>query len=510
MSWEAKSMATEPGALPTEPGTGDRSADVLIIGSGAGGAITAATLAEAGLDVLIAEEGPCIDTAAIGVNTPHAMQTLYRNAGLSPILGRSSIAFVEGRCVGGSTEINSAFWHRPPAQAVDRWVREYRVHDLDEDSLAELLAEIEGVLRPTMTPEGGLPVSSQVFGRGLEALGLNATETPRLQRGDPTRSQFDPGSKASMSRTYLPRAIDAGARLLADCRIRRLLVQGGRVSGAEAVHAGRRIRLRAGSVFVCGGAIQTPALLRRSRIKRRVGDSLRIQPMLKVAASFDAVLDSHESVMPVYQMHDPSTGFFLGGSVFTPGFLGMSLSDSWPANEDAIARWRHMGIFYASCRGSASGRIRAFPGTGEAVVHYPISREDQMNLSMGMAKLCEALFAGGARAVHPGLRDCVVLRSPDDVRRLLTTSGHSGFSLGRMSISTVHVSSSCPMGENEALCPVDSFGRVRGFANLYLGDASIIPDAPGVNPQGTVMALALRNARHFLSEREAGRAIGPA
>jgi choline dehydrogenase-like flavoprotein len=102
-----------------------------------------------------------------------------------------------------------------------------------------------------------------------------------------------------------------------------------------------------------------------------------------------------------------------------------------------------------------------------------------------------------------------VLTSSDDVRKLMATAGPSGFPAGRLSISTVHISSSCPMGENEAVCPVDSHGRLRGFDNIYLGDASIIPDAPGVNPQGTVMALALRNARYFLAargERAAGQA----
>jgi choline dehydrogenase-like flavoprotein len=71
-----------------------------------------------------------------------------------------------------------------------------------------------------------------------------------------------------------------------------------------------------------------------------------------------------------------------------------------------------------------------------------------------------------------------------------------------MSLSSVHVFSSCPMGENLQLCAADSFGRVHGFANLYIADASLIPDSPGVNPQGTVMALALRNANHFIANRK--------
>lgn len=481
---------------------------MVVIGSGAGGAITAATLAEAGRHVLILEEGPTTAAGASVMHSPEAMRTLYRHAGLSPILAKSAIAFVEGRCVGGSTEVNSGFWHRPPATAIARWAQRYGVRDLAEDQLGEVLVDIERTLRPA-TSGGDLPPSSQVFGAGLRALGLPARETPRLQRGDPTRSQFESQTKASMSRTYLPRATAAGATLVSGCRARRLHHRDGRVAEVEVVFARKeggseRRRIRARTVFVCGGAVQTPALLRRSGIKRRIGDSLRIQPMLKVAARFDDRLDAHASVMPVYQMRDPGCDFFFGGSVFTPGFLGMCLSDHWPENEPALEDWRQMGIYYTACRGSARGTVRVFPGTGEAIIRYPISRQDQLNLSMGMAKLCEVLFAGGSTRVYPGVRGVPSLRDPDDVRRLLASSGRHGIPVRRMSISTVHVTSSCPMGENLDHCPVDSFGKVRDFDNLHLADASIIPDAPGVNPQGTVMALALRNARHFLDRGGAG------
>src|SRR6266478_2192060 len=95
--------------------------EILILGSGAGGAVTATALAEAGHEVLILEEGPNADTARIASNSTDAISLLYRNGGMTPMLGRQSIAFVEGRCVGGSTEINSGFWHRLPEDSYYRW-----------------------------------------------------------------------------------------------------------------------------------------------------------------------------------------------------------------------------------------------------------------------------------------------------------------------------------------------------------------------------------------------------
>ncbi|HVO25590.1 MAG TPA: GMC family oxidoreductase [Candidatus Margulisiibacteriota bacterium] len=474
--------------------------EILVIGSGAGGAVTAATLAEAGRTVLVVEEGPAFDTETLVTNSPQAMQTLYRNAGLSPILGTQSIAFVEGCCVGGSTEINSAFWHRPPPGAVQRWKALYDVRDLADEDLKKICHEIETTLGVSMSKLGSHRPSSRVFKNGLESVGAPALETPRMQRGDLSASQFAPGAKCSMARSYLPRAKQAGATILPGCRATRLHYRDdGYVTGvsvAQDDHNGHRtLSIEAEAVFVCGGAIQTPALLRFSGIKRNIGDSLRIQPMLKIAAQFEERLDSHLSVMPVYQLRDPFTGIFLGGSVFTPGFLAMALSDRWPENEAALKDWRYMAIYYTACGGTGQGSVRAFPWTGESVARYVFSPVDGYNLRIGLVRLCEVLFAGGARRLFPGLRRCPPLESLREAVDALDRP----IPMSDMNLSTVHISSSCPMGENEERCAVDSFGRVHKFYNLYVADASIIPEAPGVNPQGTVMTLALRNARHFLN-----------
>jgi len=57
------------------------------------------------------------------------------------------------------------------------------------------------------------------------------------------------------------------------------------------------------------------------------------------------------------------------------------------------------------------------------------------------------------------------------------------------------------MGEEKNRCATDSFGQVHGFRNLYVADASLLCGPPGINPQGTIMAIAMRNADHFLSNR---------
>ena len=136
-----------------------------------------------------------------------------------------------------------------------------------------------------------------------------------------------------------PRALRAGTRLLADAKATRLLHSNGFVRGAEVVQGGpggkTRFEVRADTVFLCCGAIQTPALLRRSGIKKNVGDNLCIHPMIKAAALFDEEVEAHEAALPCYQVKEFWPTISMGGAVFSPGFLAMILSDSWKAYQHA-------------------------------------------------------------------------------------------------------------------------------------------------------------------------------
>ncbi len=474
--------------------------EVLVIGSGAGGAVTAATLAARGYDVLIIEEGPSIDTRAMVTCSPEAIARLYRHGGLTPIFGSPNIAFVEGRCVGGSTEVNSAFWHRLPGECYRRWSDEKRVADLSEKAMEPLFEELERALGVSGLAGATPPPSSQRLRRGIEQMGWRYSEVPRCRTEDPTLSAFAPSGKQSMQRTYLPRALDAGARLLSDCRALRIVLSGSRVEEVIVEPGGTRQRMSivADTVFVCGGAVQSAALLRRSGVRRNVGDNLCLHPMAKVAAVFDERIDAHLGALPVYQVKEMWPDIAIGGSVFSPGFLAMHLSESWSETESAMRDWRQSALYYTATRGTNRGRIRVVPGCApEVVVRYSLSALDRHNLSRGLAHLGEILFSAGATRIYPALRSRPSMASIDECRALLDEPAEAG----DMGLSTVHAFSSCPMGEDRDQCAVDSFGKVLDVDNLYVNDASLLPDSPGVNPQGTIMAIALRNADRYSENR---------
>jgi choline dehydrogenase-like flavoprotein len=240
--------------------------------------------------------------------------------------------------------------------------------------------------------------------------------------------------------------------------------------------------------------VQTPALLRRSGIRHAVGDSLSVHPTVKVVALFPDVVNAADMGVPAEQVKQFAPGLSFGCSISTPPYLALAMLDHGVAGTARVReRWRHMAIYYAMTTGEPAGRVRPLPGLADPRVAYPVSAAALQRLADGLGKLGRLLIAAGAQALYPSVAGGPVwsAEGPPDAQPVELPRA-------RTSLMTVHLFASCPMGEDERRCATDSFGRVRGADGLHVADASLLCSAPGVNPQGTVMALAHRNAVDFL------------
>ncbi len=468
-----------------------RATDVLVIGSGAGGATTAAVLAEAGRTVTVVEEGPWIAPDAVEPFSIEEMIGKYRHHGSSAALGNPPVAYAEGRCVGGSTEINSGLWHRLPHDLVDEWRVGLAIDEFTVDALDEYAARVEGWQSVSPLP-GAPPPSSAMLERGAAKLGWRSVEFPRMFSYAPGRAV-----KQTMTRTLIPRAVASGAEVVPDCQVVRLRRAGSRVIAAEC----RRRRpdgtvegldIEADHVFVCGGAVQTPALLQRSGYRRGIGTGLKLHPTIKIAARFPHPLD-HDDVPP-FRITEFSPGIAIGGSASRRGHVGLALADSGADITEALEDWDRVFVYYAAIRGDAGGRVIAVPGLRAPIVTYRLTPGDLSRLARGLLYLGEALLAAGATELYPSIVGGSVVRARRDLVRWWDEVVPS-----RTNLMTVHLTSSVRMGENRDRTGTDSFGRVWDATNLRVNDASLLGDAPGVNPQATIMTIALRNAEHFLA-----------
>jgi choline dehydrogenase-like flavoprotein len=466
--------------------------EVLVVGSGAGGGITAARLAEAGRQVTVIEEGPWVDADAHEPFSLEEMVTKYRHHGASLALGNPNIAYAEGRCVGGSTEVNSGLYHRLPDSLAADWQSRYAIDEFSPARLGRYADRVERDLGVSTLP-GAPPPSSAMLERGATKLGWRNVEFARVFRYDAAGR----GTKQTMSRTMLPRAVGAGATIVPDCRVQRLLRDGDQVVGVRARrrHAGaavERLEIRADHVFVCAGAVETPALLQRSGIRHNAGDGLKMHPTVKIAARFPHPIDHGD--VPMHRITEFAPSLTIGGSASRRGHVAMALADTGLPLEDALADWENMSVYYAAIRSEGSGRVLAVPGLASPIVTYKLTDGDLSRLARGIVNLGELLLAAGATELHPSILGGPVVRGMDGLGAWWDTLTRSS-----ASVMTVHLTSTVRMGEDRRRTGADSFGRVWGQRNLRVNDASLLPDAPGVNPQAAIMAIAARNCDEFLA-----------
>lgn len=479
------------------------SCDALVIGTGAGGATAAASLAAAGRDVLMLEEGPYapIDTAPTCLS--ETMPLLWRGGGLTATLGGAPIAFVEGRCVGGGTEINSAIFQRTPDTVLDEWARGNKIHDLSAALLAPFFDRATAIVNASITTDtAGAP--TDILARAGEAMHWKVSRLERGRRdGGPSLqkiSGFATGAKQSMSATLIPQALSAGARLVANCRVTRLRHEGRRVVGASAIVRGgdgrqHAVNVTASDVFVCAGTTQTPAILKRSGIRSRAGNAFQLHPTLRLLARFPDKIEAHKHHLPLVAITEFMPEMRFGGSVFTLATFGLGLAEDWAMRGNWIADYEHYVMYYVMIRPDGVGGIKTVPGLAEPVVTYRLTERDWRRLGEGGELLAQALLKVGAQRVVPSIRGHAGWASESE----LALARGTALPRGRTSLMTIHLFGSCPMGSDADYHVTDSFGKLHGMDNVIIADGSVLPGAPGVNPQATIMALALRNVDAFLA-----------
>jgi choline dehydrogenase-like flavoprotein len=466
--------------------------EYLVIGSGAGGATTAAMLAEAGRTVLVVEEGPWVQPDEVEPFSLDEVQRKYRHPPASVALGAPPIAYAEGRCVGGSTEINSGLWHRLPSELAAQWRDAGGLEGFDDATLDRYASLVEGWQSVGSVP-GAPPLSSALLERGAVKLGWRSVEFPRVFR----YGEDDRAVKQTMARTMIPRAVAAGATVQPECGIHRLQRSGRRVFGA----VGHRrdghghmepVTIRADQIVVCGGAIQTPALLQRSGFRGPIGRRLKLHPTIKIAARFPHPVDHGD--VPMHRITEFAPNLTIGGSISRRGHVGLAVAECDARLAAELQGWEHISIYYAAIRSEAGGRVVAIPGLRDPVVTYRLTDADLSRLARGLLHLGEALLAAGATELFPSVVGAPVVRGVDGLMSWWGTVDRR-----RSNLMTVHLTSTVRMGTDPTRAGADSYGRIHGAENLRVNDASLLPDAPGVNPQAGIMTIAARNTDELLA-----------
>ncbi|HYH54799.1 MAG TPA: GMC family oxidoreductase [Solirubrobacterales bacterium] len=474
--------------------------DVAIVGSGAGGAVAAAMLAEAGLDVLVLEAGERYDRDNYPADRLGAIAALYREAGLTIAEGRPPIPVPVAKVVGGTTVINSGTCFRAPDQILENWRAEFGIpwaRELDED-----FAEAEDFLRVTQLDPERMGRNGQLAMEGATALGLSGAPIHRNAGSCVQCSSCPYGcaidAKRGMHVSYLPRAVAAGARIRAGVEARQVLMEGDRAVGLACSARDENGRSRAytvrarRAVIAAGGAFGTPELLLRSGLGgSQVGRNLHIHPACWVGARYEEEVRGWEGVMQSFYVDEwEARHRVLLEATFTPlAFGGAWLAGTGPEHQRSMLDFGHVGSIGVHLCDRSKGRV-GLANEGALRARYGLGTEDTRDIVFGIARAAEIHFAAGATEVYPNIPRVGSL-APGDLAQFEATH----FKASELRLEAFH-----PMGTariaadpRRGACAPD--GSVNGTQGLYVADASLFPTSVGVNPMMTIIAFAKQVAR---------------
>ena len=490
-------------------------ADVVIVGSGAGGGIAAEVLVDAGLRVLLVEEGPLRSSADFRMREADAYRDLYQESAARKTADKA-INILQGRCVGGGTTVNWTSSFRTPADTLAHWTS---AHGWPTDLAAELdpwFARIEQ--RLSMAPWPVAPnANNAALARGAHALGLHHDVIRRNVKGCWNLGYCGMGcptnAKQSMLVTTIPHALDHGAALLTRARALRFQIRGDDVATLECAAmdaagtgtTARRIVVRARTFIAAAGAIGSPALLLRSHAPdpfANVGLRTFLHPTVVSAALMPSRVDGFAGApQTVYSDQfmtahvDGPIGFKLEAPPIHPVLASITLPGHGTAHAAWMRRLPSMQVLIALLRDgfhpdSAGGRVR-LAGDGTPLLDYPLTPYLFDGVRRAMIAMADVQFAAGATSVMP-------VHDEGD--------GYASFGAARAAIAafdlrprattvvSAHVMGGCALGPDPRSAVVDSSGRHHQLTNLYVLDGSLFPTSVGANPQLSIYALTARLA----------------
>jgi choline dehydrogenase-like flavoprotein len=478
------------------------SADFVVVGTGAGGATAARVLSQAGLSVIMVEEGPSLAPQDRSRGLLDAMSESMRDLATVSTRSRSPMPLLLGRCVGGSTAVNSGIIWRLPDDVRSDWTERFGLGSLVEESaLNRIFDQIEAELEIGEVPREMRGGNAHVLELASERLGLAGRPIRRNARRCVGRARClqgcPEGARQSMDVSYVPRAVSDGARVYAGARATTIAIERGRAAGVRGdlvTSGGRRqgrfeLRARRG-VIAAAGAIYSPVLLWNSGVRRAVGENFQAHPGAAVVGRFDRAVNMGFGATQAYEVPFRDRGFKVESLAMPPELLATRLPGAGREWQEALGLLDHFAQFAAIQRVGARGRVR--PGLfGMVDVRYELLPEDETRLKSSVALMVRMMFAAGAREVYPGVASVTErMTHPDQADEILARAvRRPDFHL----IASHHFGTAAAGGDpsTSVVAPDLQSHEVPG---LYVMDSSVLPTNLGVNPQHTIMGVVFRAA----------------
>lgn len=475
--------------------------DYVIVGSGAAGASAARVLVDTGASVCVLEEGPAVRTEEFTSRAFPTFNKMLRGAGTQVARGRAFIPVLQGRCLGGSTVINSAIVWRLPEDVWEPWARVYGLGEAlplralhaewdlieKELSVAETPREVWGELNRLMdVASAKLRVSAAPIRRYVKGCRASASCLTGCRHG----------AKQSMLVSYIPYAEKKGATILSDAHVTKIVMDGSRAVGVDGrLGSGGKLRARARrAVIVAASAIQTPELLQRSGLGTlHVGLHFQGHPGCALVGMFDRKVDMWTGATQGFDCdeHRKEGRYKIETVTFPPEVAFVRMPGAGKRWVRELAKAGHALTWAVQMRAWAEGTVKRRPWGLD--IAYDLTPRDVVSLRRGLRFTAELLFAAGAKEVLTGVHGLPERLAPG--QEWMFEHGPSDPAAYSMILS--HLFGTARMSKRASDGAVGTDFGFHGASGLYVVDSSIFPTNTSVNPQHTIMAAAMHAARRI-------------
>jgi choline dehydrogenase-like flavoprotein len=484
------------------------SVDVVVVGSGAGGAVAARELARDGRSVLVLEEGGHYTPAEYGSMRPSdSFRRIAREAGMSVVLGRGEtplISLLAGKCVGGSSALTGAVCFRVPEKVGHTWTKDLGLGAMAPEALEPHYRDVERICHVGEVGEHLRSRATELFVEGADKLGISMKSMRRNTKGcrGAARCNFGcpHGAKMSVDVAFLPDAVRHGATIVSDALVERIDIRGGRARGVsgrflDGVTGEPRVRfeVRAKVVIVACGSMHTPLLLRRSGLEsRHVGRHLTLHPSVRVGALFDENVDGWDGALQsVYSDHFVDEGIWLNGVYTAVNVLAAAFPGFGRQHRSMVTKMPNLALFGGMVHDDeGDGQVRRWLSR-EPLVLYRMAARDRARLFKTMHILGNMAFAAGARAVLLPIFGSPLIERREALDPLL----EGKVPAQRVECLAFHPLGSARMASDPRNGVVKPTGETWAVENLFVCDGSVLPTSIGVNSQLPIMSVAMMLAR---------------
>ncbi|HIA01649.1 MAG TPA: GMC oxidoreductase [Myxococcales bacterium] len=508
--WQPRKASPETARWRSQIMTGDDldpkdtefEADVIVVGTGAGGAVVAKELAAQGWAVMMVEEGRHFDRSDFTSKSRLELQNeLYRGGGMLATVGNTAIPLLVGKSLGGTTTVNSGTCFRAPDKILNHWHKKLGLSEFSPQSMARHYERVEHILGVEPASWDYLGGVAEVVRDGCERLGYSHHPLSRNAPGCDGQGVCCFGcptdAKSSTNVSYVPLALQNHATCLIGAKVTKILLKDKKAVGVEArvqIEGGlveRKVTIRAPYVVLACGTVYTPLLLLENGLCNKwdqVGRHLTIHPACGINALYEHDIRGWDAIPQGYCIDE----FKDDGVLFEGAFVPLEMATAaFPIIgkdfTEAMEAYNQMAIFGFMISDTSQGRVRRGLA-GRPLITYQLNQEDVLRLQWAAEILGRVYFASGAKRLYAPIFGHEIINNEDELMAMATAK----LSARDFELSAYHPLGTCRIGADPRTSITNDQHETHEVGNLFICDGSSVPSSLGVNPQITIMAMATR------------------